>query len=78
MAKLKPEVGAKVRLILDFTTRGNKKYRAGLVMRIDYGDREWVCGVWVRGDHHIIRVPKKYADSYFEVIEPAPKKPKDE
>lgn len=75
--KLKPVVGARVRLNHDFVTRGGKRYRAGVVMKIGGVDREYILHVWVRCEHHWIRVRKKDAPHMFTVIS-NPKRLEDE
>jgi hypothetical protein len=65
-----PTRGAKVRLLHDFKTRGNKTYRKGLVMQIGTTHGEYVLYVWVRCKKHWIRVKKNQAKWTFEVIQP--------
>lgn len=75
MGKPIPAVtGATVRLLHDITTRGRKKYRAGLKMKIASHHGEYLLKVWVRNKPHFIRLAKKYAHRDFEVIAAAPKK----
>lgn len=65
--KLKPVRGAVVRLLYDATTRGGRKFRKGLLMRMGSTDGKWHLVVTVRGNEHWLYLDKK--DVYmFEVV----------
>lgn len=67
-AKLKPVDGARVRLLKDVTTRGGRKFRAGLMMTIRNSYGEFYLVVWVRGTRHALKLEKQHYQQYFEVV----------
>lgn len=67
VSKLKPVKGAKVRLLRDVTTRGNRKFRKGLVMTVSGTHGEFFLSVSFRYRHFYLSLKKKDT-GYFEVI----------
>lgn len=72
--KLKPVKGARVRLLHDITTRGGRKFRAGVVMRVTWTHGGIGLTVRVRARWHFLTLRKK--ESYlFEIVSvPDPEK----
>lgn len=67
-AKPKPVAGCKVRLLRDIETRGGRKFRAGLVMLLQYTTGEYSLRVTVRARHYYLTLKKKYAHRDFVVV----------
>lgn len=68
MAKLKLVRGSLVRLKYDVSTRGGKKFRAGLRMTLTGVDGGLGLAVYVRGRRHYFTMNKKDASSTFEIL----------
>lgn len=66
--KLKPVRGAKVRLLIDFHTRGGRIFRKGVIMKIDYTDGKYSLSCSVRAKSFSIIADKKDFARYFEII----------
>ena len=60
--------GCKVKLLHDITTRGNCKFRAGVVMKVSSIDGGFWLSVRVRTKVHTLRLLKKDYPYYFTVV----------
>jgi hypothetical protein len=61
--------GCKVKLLHDITTRGNRKFRAGVVMTVDSTDGGIWLSVRVRSEEYSLRMLKKEVNQRsFEVV----------
>lgn len=67
-AKPKPVRGCKVRLNHDITTRGNRKFRAGVVMTLGGTAGEFGLHVTVRAKRYHLTLKKKDYPRAFTVI----------
>lgn len=71
--KLKLMAGGTVRLKHDLTTRGNRTFRAGLVMSVNNTTGGITLSVRFRGRRFWITLEKKRVEYYVEVLtEPPP------